>query len=170
MVTCSGIYCPPLFIHSTTPIPIMITIPIPILSSSKIMMQWTHKGGYPQYLASDFAVGSVINPNSPTSQPPYLVVSAIPTHVIITFVDLLLLIIRFHPPPLPGFLRVSYMLILLLYNSPTLPLPTRRQKRKNKVIEKRKYFTQHREKFPPVPRSNAEWCGTDVELSLEGYK
>ena len=38
------------------------------------------------------------------------------------------------------------------------------------MIEQRKYFTQHNGNVPPVARSDAEWHGTDMELSLEAYK
>ena len=53
------------------------------------------KGGYTQYISSDFVVVSTVIPTSLTYQPPHLVASAVPSHVIITFVDLILLLISF---------------------------------------------------------------------------
>ena len=38
------------------------------------------------------------------------------------------------------------------------------------MSEWRKYFTQLKGNVPPVARSDAEWRGTNMKLSLEGYK
>ena len=38
------------------------------------------------------------------------------------------------------------------------------------MIEQIKYFTQRNGNVTPMARSDAEWHGTYVELSLDGYK
>ena len=55
-------------------------------------------GWYPQYLASDLVVVYAVIPTTLTYQPPHRVALAITSHFIITFVDLLLLLIIFHTP------------------------------------------------------------------------
>ena len=82
----------------------MITIPIPIMLSSQIRTQLTHKGGCTQYISSGFGVIFAVIPITLTSQHLYLDVLAVPSHVIITLVELLLLLIS-SPPTLTWLLH-----------------------------------------------------------------
>ena len=75
------------------------------------------KGGYTQYISSNFVFVSAFIPTSFTYQPTHLVASAVPSHVTITLSDLPLILISFHPPVLWNIYHII-ILLLLIYNPP----------------------------------------------------